>query len=327
MREGYRREEIYSRLRDHLLAQPSLTGFHFDLAEELVEQEPEDARLLSELVCKLLADKARHYRAEYFYGRYLSAAGEQTSAIVSLCLENILAKERQDDFALRIYVRAFETGRAENEHLRRMLYLAHQRNLKTARRDQLAQRIGELAGSFSADEVVIIPQTEARKSRRFYLELRERLMRGLLIAREKVIKLYFTVQPLVKESDARHRRYVLIGGGAIVLMISLVVVLSNRPAVQAPPPMAAENANGTGQFALQVGAWKKARSAEQEKGRLQRAGLSVRILTPRTPPGLGGWYRIHVGKYPTRRAAQAAADSLKKVGVIEDYFITEFEGR
>jgi hypothetical protein len=159
------------------------------------------------------------------------------------------------------------------------------------------------------------------------LELRERLMRGLLIAREKVIKLYFTVQPLVKESDARHRRYVLIGGGAIVLMISLVVVLSNRPAVQAPPPMAAENANGTGQFALQVGAWKKARSAEQEKGRLQRAGLSVRILTPRTPPGLGGWYRIHVGKYPTRRAAQAAADSLKKVGVIEDYFITEFEGR
>jgi cell division protein FtsN len=143
-------------------------------------------------------------------------------------------------------------------------------------------------------------------------------------ARKNLTELYTTLQPLAKELYAHHRHSVLIGAAAVVVALGIGITLLSRTEKQAPPPPVEQEENLAGYFALQVGAWKKAHSADQEKEKLQAAGLRVRILQPRSS---AGWYRIHVGKYSNRNAAQAAADSLKKRGVIDDYFIAEYQSK
>jgi hypothetical protein len=325
LREGYRRDEIYARLKHHLLSQPILTTRFIDLAEELLDQKPEDTQLSDYLIRQFIESQARHHRAEYFYQRHIEQGGKHTTAIVSLCLENLLSKNRSDDFALWIYARVFESGKSGNSTLRRLLFRAFQQQQAIGRDDRLADAVARIAASFSPEEFAVLPPVFVKKRPTLVNpETLKDLAEKILGAKKFIIKLYVAIQPLVKEVYTRHRRYVLIGGGTLVLVSGLWIVLANRPAQPPPAPVVEQEENLAGYFALQVGAWKKSRSAEQEQEKLQRAGLRVRILQPRSS---AGWYRIHVGKYATRRAAQAAADSLKRRGVIEDYFISEYQSR
>lgn len=322
LREGYRREEIYTLLRNHLLSQPVLTTRFIDLAEELLEHRPDDAQLLDHLVHKFVDNRAWHHRAEYFYQRHLEENGRLTPTIISMCLENLVAKKRQDNFALWIYVRAFEAGQTADSTLRRLLFEAHQQQQTIGRNDRLAVAVAKIAATFSPEEFAAPPA----KERRAVVDpaVLERWKQMVLAAWQIVAGFYSRLQPVLKELYTRHRRYVLTGAGALVLISSLAIILANRTEMQAPVPVVEQEENLAGYFALQVGAWKKSRSAELEREKLQAAGLRVRILEPRSS---AGWYRIHVGKYATRNAAQAAADSLKRKGVIDDYFITEYQSK
>jgi hypothetical protein len=38
-----------------------------------------------------------------------------------------------------------------------------------------------------------------------------------------------------------------------------------------------------------------------------------------------GWHRLWVGKYRSKSVAQYAVDSLKIIGMVRDYFITNYE--
>lgn len=332
LREGYRRDEIYTLLKNHLLAQPTLTTRFIDLAEELLDQKPDDAHLLEHLVRKFVESQARHHRAEYFYRRHIEQEGRHTPAIALLCLEHLLSKNRDDDFALWVYARAFEAGQTENPTLRRLLFQAYQQQQAIGRgvdepvesKDQLAEIVTKIAGTFSPHEFATPPPIFKKRPALVNPEMLKNLAGWFHAVREFIVELYLVVQPVVKEFYTRHRRYVLIGAGSLILVSGLWIILANRPAKQPPPPAVEQAEDLTGYFALQVGAWKKSRSAELEQEKLQRAGLRVRILQPRST---AGWYRIHVGKYATRRAAQAAADSLKRRGVIDDYFISEYQSR
>lgn len=326
LREGYRREEIYQRLKEHVLSQLTLTIPLIDLAEELLEQHPDDWQLLEFMTRKFIARKARHHRAEYFYARYLTAGGEHAPAIVNLCLENVLAKERQDDFALWVYVRAFESGHSQEERLRRLLWIANQKNRRVAKgglpvdeRHQLAASISQIAESFAeeyAGTKAAVPEPSTPVCSRW----RQRMAHAFLVLREPFLKRYLVFRRFVRQVYDGYRPYVLIGAGVLIVFFGLTVFWPERQSARTPVTVAGED-DAAGYFALQVGAWKKPRSAEEEKERLQQAGLAVRVLPPRAG---GSWYRVHVGKYRSRRAAQAAADSLKRAGVIADFFVANF---
>jgi len=315
-----RRDDIFASLKNYLLAQPTLTLEVIDLAEELLEQQPNDTQVEDHLVLKFVESRASHYRAEYFYSRHLAAGGQHSAEIVSLCLDKLLANQRRDDFALWVYVRAFGAGYSENRDLRRLLYVADQANQKIGRADQLAQEVRRIAASFSVNEFAGAQIAPKPTHIPFYVVWRQGLIRWLSTTRQNVHKFWLLVWPRFAQAYRRYPRYFLGVTVALVLAASLWLILSKNQTSK-PPPEIAANEEVAGYFALQVGAWKKSRSAEQEKTRLQRAGLIVRVLEPRSS---AGWYRIHVGKYRTRQAAQATADSLKKNGIIEDYFVSEY---
>ncbi|RYF09206.1 MAG: SPOR domain-containing protein, partial [Deltaproteobacteria bacterium] len=89
-----------------------------------------------------------------------------------------------------------------------------------------------------------------------------------------------------------------------------------RPAAR-PPVVAGPAAEAAGDaepgFTLQVGAWRAEAEAEAVVSRLRRRGLSATIQ--RAPQGRGVWYRVRLGHYRSKEAAQKALPGLRAADV------------
>jgi len=76
-------------------------------------------------------------------------------------------------------------------------------------------------------------------------------------------------------------------------------------------------------FTVQIAALPTRGAAVRKIRELRSEGVDAYyVITERNDTR---WYRIRFGKYENTRAAQAAADSLKQLGVIQEYFIATFE--
>jgi hypothetical protein len=311
-REGIRAEEAYGLLKNYVLQQPALTLPIVDLAEELLERQPDDGDLLAFMAQQYLRDRQTHFRAEHIYRHYLSRNGPLVPEIISLCLNRLLGLRRQDDFAAWCYVRAFQHGEEKNAALRQRLHETHQRFQRMGRHDALANAVATIARDFSPDEIVgwtVAKQEEQTASLRF------RAARIIFHLQQQLLQLYSRLR--------EQRRWVYSVLGGFILIGAGYFALSSKPA-KAPPPAASapQEVSTTVYFALQVGAMRSAQIAEDEAEKLRRHGLEVHVIKPAPSQRL---HRIRVGKYRSKPAAQMAADSLKAAGIVRDYFVTEYE--
>ncbi len=314
LREAVRPEEAYHVLKSHVLRQKTLTLETANLAEELLDHRPEDETLTSFFVEQFLQQKKTHYRAEYFYAKYLAKGGPLTDEILALCLPKVLQHPRRDDFAGWCLVRAFDHA-GQRERVRRALYALHQIFQQARRRDALAHHIAGCAGQISSEEKTgwqVVPEKVEKKTaqqwaRYWRFQARQWWWDGLSLLRP-------------------HQRSLALGFMVVFLlgMIYLTRSFSLSPQSQLTATPSATAPDTTQYFSLQVVALKDKRSTDAAVTLLQRRRLEVYVLEPRSSRG---WYRVRVGKYPSTRRARLAADSLKAAGLIEDYFVTNFEGR
>lgn len=315
MREGVRAEEAYHVLKAFVLNQKKLTLDVANLAEELVDYDPEDEVLPAFFVQHFLAEKKTHYRAEYFYSRYLAKGGPLTDDILTLCLPKVLAQQRKDDFATWCYVRAFDQDRPEHSRTREALYRVWEEYRKLQRHDALSKQVALCAARLSASEmadwrapqIIVTP----RKSARQFWEV------WLYKSRQLVWEAFTLLRA--------QKKWLLFGGTGLALVLSLALFwpkgsTTNNAKVVAVSALP----DTTHYFSLQVGALKTKRSAEAAVHALQRRKLTAYVLEPQSARG---WYRIRVGKYPNATRARVAADSLKALGLIEDFFVTNYEGK
>jgi hypothetical protein len=315
MRTGVRPEEAYHVLKAHALSRGPLTLETADLAEELLDYRPEDEALATFFVERFLAEKKTHYRAEYFYLRYLSSGGPLTGEILALCLPKVLQHPRRDDFAGWCLVRAFDRDTARHPRVRRAMHALHEAYQKSRRHDGLAKQVAARAAQISPQEKDAWRSAEKpieRKSAHEILghwqfQLRQVLWEGLTFLRP-------------------YKREIALG---FMVLSLLGIIYFTRPfsfSDQSGPAVSDASAvpDTTHYFSLQVVALKDKRSADAAAGLLQRRRLEVYVLEPRSSRG---WYRVRVGKYPSTRHARLAADSLKAAGLIDDYFVTNYEKR
>jgi|GEM_PF-2110804 len=314
-REGIRAEEGYELLKNYILQQPALTLPTIDLAEELLERQPDDGDLLAFMTRQYLRDRQTHFRAEHIFRHYLSRNGPLVPEIISLCLGRLLSRHagrRQDDFAAWCYVRAFQHGEAKNAGLRQLLHETHQRFQRMGRHDALANAVTTIARDFSPEEIAgwtVAGQEKQTASLRF------RAARIIFYLQQQLLKLYSRLR--------EQRRWVYSLIGAIILIGAGYFALSSKPAkVQPQTASAPQEDTTTVYFALQVGAMRSTQIAEDEAEKLRRRGLEVHVIKPAPSQRL---HRIRVGKYRSKPAAQMAADSLKAAGLVRDYFVTEYE--
>ena len=151
MRAGVRPEEAFHVLKSYVLDQKALTLETTNLAEELLDYRPDDDTLAAFFVEQFLHEKKTHYRAEYFYTKYLIKGGPLTDEILALGLPKILPRPRRDDFAGWGLVRACER-QAPDPRVRQALYALHQAFQKSRRRDTLAQHLAAYAAQIAPEE-------------------------------------------------------------------------------------------------------------------------------------------------------------------------------
>lgn len=313
LQEGIRAEESYDILKTHVLQQPALTLPTIDLAEELLDRQPDDSDLLNFLTRQYLKERQTHFRAEPIFGKYLAHNGPMVPEIVALCRDRLLGLRRQDDFALWCYVRAFQHGEEKNSALRQLLYLAHQRFQQLGRHDALAKAVTSIATEFAPEEIAgwsIERQENQARSLRF------RAARVLFYLQQKLLALYSRLR--------EQRQWVYMIAGAIVVLGLGYLTLFGGGKSKTPgqvAPAAAEDSTMV-YYAVQVSALRSAKIAESEADKLRRHGLEVHVIAPGPSQRL---HRIRVGKYRSKQAAQMAADSLKVAGIVRDYFVTEYE--
>jgi len=315
LREGVRAEESYGILKNYVLQQPALTLPIIDLAEELLERQPDDGDLLAFLTRQYLQERQTHFRAEHIFSQYLSRNGPLVPEIISLCLERLVSRQagrRQDEFAVWSYIRAFQHGEEKNSALRQSLHEAHQRFQRAGRRDALAKAVTTIVADFTAEEIsgwTVERQEKQNRPLRFYAA------RIIFKFQQQLLEFYSRLR--------EQRKWIYSIAGAIIVVGIGYFVLSGKPAkVQNQTVSAAKEDSTTVYFALQVGAMRSAKIAQSEAEKLRRRGLEVRVLKPEPPQRL---HRIRVGKYRSKQAAQIAADSLKAVGIVRDCFIAEYE--
>lgn len=313
LREGVRAEEAYHVLKAHVLDQKALTLETANLAEELLDYKPEDEALSGFFAEYFLREKKTHYRAEYFYARHLSQDGPLTGEILALCLPRALQPRRRDDFAGWCLVRAFERQTEPADRVRQALWALHQAFQKSRRRDALAREVAALAGQ--------IPPAE--RATAFAPEKKM----GQENVRQAAARWRFRLQQILWEGWSPLRPYKREIALALMILFLFGVLYWSRPFSSSPPQVAEAPAappDTANYYSLQVIALKDKRSAEAAADLLQRRQLEVYVLEPRSARG---WYRVRVGKYPSARRARLAADSLKAAGLIDDYFVTNYERR
>jgi hypothetical protein len=77
-------------------------------------------------------------------------------------------------------------------------------------------------------------------------------------------------------------------------------------------------------FTTQIAALSSQAEAETKVEELKFQGFEGYWIKS-TVPGAGVRYRVRVGRFSTRAAAQACGEKLRKQGLAQDYFVTEYE--
>lgn len=311
MRANIRAEESYELLKNYVLQQPALTLDTIDLAEELLERQPDDVDLLTFLTQQYLQERRTHLRAEHVYSKYLARNAPLTREIITLLLPHFLHSRRQDDFAAWCYVRAFQNGEENNAALRQLLYEKQQNLERAGRHDALARAVAAIATDFTPAEIAswqVQRQEQQTPSWRFRVE------RIFFHLQQQLLELYALLYA--------QRKIVFAVAGIVVLIGVGYLALSGGGGKTTSTAIAPQEDTTRVFYALQVSALRGAQVAQREADKLRRRGLEVNVLKPAPSQRL---YRLRVGKYRNRQAAQTAADSLKTVGIVRDCFITAYE--
>jgi len=316
LHDGVRPQEAYHVLKSYILQRVNLTLEATNLAEELLDHHPEDESLIGYFVEQFLRDQKSHYRAEYFYAKYLARSeGPLTDEILALCLPKILRHPRRDDFAAWSLVRAFDRAAASAPAVRRALYELQQSFQKSRRQDRLAQELAARAAQITPAERAAGREAAKGTARK---TTSARLAQWRWQWRQWIWDLRTGLRPYQREITIAALALVLLG----IVYFTRPFSFSGPPAPAAPAASAVDDT--THYFSLQVIALKDKRSAESAADLLQRRRLDVYVLEPRAGRG---WYRVRVGRYPSMQHARLAADSLKAAGLIDDYFVTNYEPR
>ncbi len=88
-------------------------------------------------------------------------------------------------------------------------------------------------------------------------------------------------------------------------------------------PLPVGNVHSELPFTVQIAALPQRSAAFDRVRTLRSQGLDAYYVV--TQRGDARWYRVRFGHFPTTRAAQATADSLQELGIINEYFVATFE--
>ena len=312
LRRGIHSQRAYETLKAYLVQQPQLDAELVELGEELHEFHPDDSQIVEYMVEKYIQDGIVHSGAAYFYRQALEKGGPHTEKIVELCLPLVMKHQRKDDFAAWVLIHAAEKSPEITEQCDHLIWQIHRQFELIKKKGALAERIAALVRRFPPDKVQKWQKAaEAAAERQWRMRVSRFLYRLSQKGREgiELVKFYRTYV------------YSALGTLAAVLIIWLFLPGGQEVSTSESVQKAADVAPGRKLFSLQVAATRNGRAARREVDRLKKLGYDAYLIKPRKR---GGWYRIRVGKFVTKRQAQQTGQQMKQKKIIREYFLVNY---
>lgn len=97
-----------------------------------------------------------------------------------------------------------------------------------------------------------------------------------------------------------------------------------KPPKAEPPPKAeapAMTVPNRGNITIQIGSFNDRAQADERISRLKNAGIDARIVSANLG-SRGTWYRVQVGRFPSREQATGFANQLRGRGLVQDVLVT-----
>lgn len=313
---GIHTEEAYHSLKTWLLEQPALTMSLVDLAEALLEVKPHDKNVAAYMVEKYLADRQKHFRAEYFYASELEENGRYAAEIFQLCFPGIKNSGRSDAFACQIYLFGLQENPQLIQQFGPLLYKTHKSWQLTGHDDSLSAR---LAATVASINPALVARWDEQENTIAYNSLAARFSRLNYHIQQQFIWLWGEI--------LRHKKNVLIGLSGLVAFLLIVLFVpfselfkSTPEKVEQPPVQIVPEKT---RFSLQISALKKRSSALAELARLKAKNIDAFLIEPSRK---GGWYKIYVGKFATQDEARQSGDTLQRDKIVRDFFVVNYKG-
>ncbi len=314
-----------------------------DLAVRIGNAQP-DSPVIQELLTRYcLMEERTDFFALETYRRMMTVAGEHPAAeLVGRLAALFLEQGRADEWALPVYVRAFEQARQRQELaagiaacLKRVGETQKNRRWLAAGRrlikDTDPAMIEKMIDRFLAPEGPAEPPPEAERKSAAAAGLRiagrtvkaaaRSVSKGVLAAAHRLeTGLRWVKSTPEARRWLRRGALIAVAAAAILLVINTVGYLVRSES--RPEPHAAPAARATGRFTIQVAAYLKEGQARRYVEELKQQGLDV--YWTETSGDQKKWYQVRISRFQDKAAARAYGDTLKARGLIDDYYIANY---
>lgn len=107
-------------------------------------------------------------------------------------------------------------------------------------------------------------------------------------------------------------------------LLSTVLVCLTFFVTSAAPATGAEDLPDSKWYTIQVSSSREAEGAEQHVAALKAQGLDA-VTSYEVVEGKGMWYRVYIGRFKTKKAAETEASRMVEEGVISGYWVKELK--
>ena len=318
-----------------------------DLVFKIGEAQPENKDLHRLLARACLLAERTDYPALKSYLRFIEDPGPNDHEIVSEIASRFFKDRRADRWALTAYFLAFKADRKKTWLLKGMAACMQRSSIndRTSRHyretEKLLAKIDKNVLAKMGQEFTTSPAPKVEQTAPHRKEYVKTAWHSLASALSSLIKALFNSASYANKSitvliqrikSHKQTRTVLkgtalglAGAGVVVLMINTAVHLiptKDTPPLE-PTSEQPEEIVVTDPFTLQVAAYLKVEHAEKYVASLKELGLDAYYTEAKGTKS--HWYQVRISHFPTKDAARAHGEALKIKGIIDDFYVANYE--
>jgi len=337
-------EEVAENWLQQVESHGGLKTDHYELAFRIGKAQPDNTIIQHLLARFYLSEGRTDFPALQTYRQVLSESSNETVDIVEGLAELFLRERRADEWALRMYLQAFRLSSERHKLLRGIAACVHWTH-ETERTTHLLQQARKL--------IVSLDEIQLKKLRTGFnppaLEPAEQktsvqLKVGITlwkVGRQIGSSLFNLITSAASELVGNARDFInlikrsrrsklilewtmitLLAIGIITLMVNTVSHLIRTKRALYEKEKTTEIIV-TDPFTLQVAAYLKPQDAERYVKYLKTKKLDAFWIKRRGKRKV--WYQVRVSHFANKAAAKAYGKSLKVEGIIDDFYVANYE--
>ncbi len=311
------------------------------LAARIGEAQPENSPIQIFLARLYLTDQRTDFEALQTYRRVLNKGGNQALSVVKELSAVFISEGRADEWALQVYLGALKAG-ADEENLIKGIAACIQWVPETERNAPLFKKARSLIAGINDDFLnhakeafnppppepvipekisILLPVAKGLKRMIAFSGRSKKAGRDRL----KNVKRSF----LMIRGSKKARRIIFVSALAVLaigigfLVINTVGHLAKKPQQVVEKPITIKPVKTKDRFTIQVASYQNVERAKKMVSKLKAQGQDAFWVT-----AVGKnkkWFQVKLSHFPDKKSARAFGESLKKKGIIDDFFIDNYK--